>query len=313
MPRPSKVVPGVIWVSLAKPEPAKGSAIRIAFCDFELGLDAPIEPARLLGQGLIAPARSIEAQALAGEGVRPQLGGIAAFRPLPDAGDGLGILARIARQDIEAERGIAHASGDRAHHVAVGGERHHPGIGHEAHARLDADEPLGRGGVLDRAAGFLGKPQHGHAGCHRRRRAGAAGTGRQMRHDGIQGGAGPAVIGMGSAMAQNRDIGLAEHHGARGAHPRDYGRVEGRKEIHPARLAMEQRPSGGGGKPHHVHRILDHHRHAGQRPQGFARGAAPVDGARIREGVRIEEDDRVVARIVGGNPIEAGLGSATPP
>src|SRR5579871_5715933 len=71
---------------------------------------------------------------------------------------------------------------------------------------------------------------------------------------------------------------------------------------------MKQPPSRGGGKTHHVHWVLDHDGYARKRPQGLACGATLVDRAGIGESVGIEEDDRVVARVIAGDPIEAGLG-----
>jgi len=109
-------------------------------------------------------------------------------------------------------------------------------------------------------------------------------------------------------MAEDRHVGLAQDDGAGRAHPRHHGRVGAGHQVHPAGLAVQQRPAGRGREAHHVHRVLDHDRHAGQRTQRFAGGPARVDRAGIGQGIRVEEDDRVVVPVIGGDAVEERLG-----
>ena len=181
-----------------------------------------------------------------------------------------GILDRVAGQHVERERRVAHAAGDRPDHVAVARQRHDAGIRHQREGRLDADERLRRGRVLDRAAGLLGEAEHRHAG-----RDGASRCRRCCRRAGTRGrrrcrSARPNCRWRGAGVAEHRHVGLAQDDGAGRAHPRHHRRVGAGHQVDAAGLAVEQRPARRGGKAHHVHRVLDHDRHAGQRPERLA-------------------------------------------
>jgi hypothetical protein len=96
----------------------------------------------------------------------------------------------------------------------------------------------------------------------------------------------------------------------RGSHACDDGRIGRRHEIDAPRLAVEQRPPRRGREPHHVHGILDDDRHTRKRSQRFAGQAPPVDGSRILDGLFVDEDDRVVARVEGLDLLHAVCGEA---
>ncbi len=226
---------------------------------------------------------------------------------MSDACNRLGIFGREACQRVEAEGCIPHTPGERADDVAQAAQRHHADVGNQPEARLDADQCLGGGGVLDRAAGLLRKAQHRHAGRDGRRAPGAAATGQELAVDGVVGRSGPAVVGVASGVTEDRDVGLAEDDGVGGAHACHNRCVGGRHQVDAARLAGQRRAAARGGEAPHVHRVLDHHRHAGKRAERLSHGTATVDGTRGRQRFRIEEDDRIVVRVVRCDPGKAGL------
>ena len=169
--------------------------------------------------------------------------------------------------------------------------------------------PCAEAGILDGAAGLLRKAQHGQAGADGGRGAGAAAAGQEIGRRGVQRPARPSCHWRGCRwLAEHGHVGLAEDHGIGRPHAGDHGAVCRRHQIDAAGLAVEERPSGGGGKPHHVHRVLDHHGNAGQRPERLTSRAATVDGAGGLQRIGIEKHDGVVGRIVEGDAVEKGLG-----
>ena len=243
--------------------------------------------------------RPEQAEPLALQRCGVEAGGVAALRPLADAGDRLRILGRVAGERIERERGIAHAAGDRPDHVARrAGERHHAGIRHQSEGRLEADAILRRGRVLDRAAGLLGERQHAEAGGYRRRRSGAAAARHAVIERDVDGRAGPAVGRVRAGRRENGDVGLAENDAAGGAHARHDRRVRCRDKIDAASAARQKMPATGRRLARHVHRVLHRDRHTGQRAELFAGGAALVDRAGIVERLGVHGNVGVVGRIV---------------
>ena len=233
---------------------------------------------------------------------------VAALRSMSHASDRLRVFRRVASQHVECQRGVAHAPRDRPHHVAIAGERHHARVGHQREAGLDPDQRLRRGGVLDRPAGLLRQAKHRHAGGDGGRGAGAAATRQELAPGGVVGRPRPAIVGVAAGMAQHGNVGLAQDDRTRRAHPRHNRGVGAGHQIDAAGLAVQQRPAGGGWKTHHVHRVLDHDGHTRERPERFTGGAATVDRPCVGQGVRIEEDDGVVVRVVGGDAVEKRLG-----
>ena len=274
----------------------------------EFLLRTGVEGGRLLRERQVAPAGPVEAEALARQRAGFEAGGIASGWALADPGHGFGVGGGVAGERVEGERGVAHAAGDRPDHVTgAAGQRHHTGIRHEAEARLDADQPLRRGRVLDRAAGLLGQPQHGEARGHRRGGAGAGAAGNAIGRGRVEGGAGPGIVGVAAGMAQHRHVGLAEDDAAGLAHPRRHRRVGRRDQVDAAGLGAEEVPAAGARQAGHVHRVLDDDGHPRERPQLLARRPAGIDGAGIVECLRIHHDERLVARVVGLDPRQEGL------
>lgn len=163
------------------PQVGKGIADQRGATPGELLLREGVERCGLPGERLMAPAGPVESQPPdLQRGVRQQVG-VATLRDGPQAGNGLRVVHREASQHIEHERGVAHATCNRADHFALTRQWHHAGARHQCKGRLDAQQCLRRSRVLDRRpAGFLGEAQHRHrcrdgGGRPRRDPVGAAG------------------------------------------------------------------------------------------------------------------------------------------
>ena len=225
---------------------------------------------------------------------------------MANRGEGFRIFRRETSDGIETEGGIGHVARDRAHHVAVARQRHHARIRHQPDRGFDPDQPLRRGGVLDRAAGLFGQPHHAHMGGNGTGRACARAAGRAVFGHDVQRGAGPAVIGMGAGPAEDRHVGLAQNDGIGRLHSGGHRRIPRGHQIGAAGAGIEQRPARGGGKADHIDRVLDHHRNSGQGTQSLACGAAAVHRTRGFERGIIHENDGIILLVQQLDLLKAG-------
>ena len=125
--------------------------------------------------------------------------------------------------------------------------------------------------VADRGADIGAGVQPGQTRRERRRRSARGATGRAGEIPRIAAGAMDRVEAL-PVRQHERDIGLAEDHGASGAVPLDHGRVRVRDVV------AELRNTPCRGRPCQVEAVLDRHRQAVEGAGGFPRRAAPVRG-----------------------------------
>jgi hypothetical protein len=76
----------------------------------------------------------------------------------------------------------------------------------------------------------------------------------------------------------------------------DDGRVGLGHEVDAAGPGAEEMPARRGRQAGRVHRVLDHHGHAGDRSQCLTGRMPGIDGAGIGQGIRIPDDEGIPGR-----------------
>ena len=196
---------------------------------------------------------------------------------------------------------VEHGARDRA--GLVEGARHgdEAVAGDRAVGRLDADGAGDGGGLADRAARVRADRQRRLVGGDGRRGAAAGAAGDPLEVPRVARVAVRRVLG-GRAHRELVHVGLAEDRQPGGLDPLDERRVVRR---HPA---LEDLRAGRGRLALGHDDVLDGDRHAGQRVQLLARGAAGVDVGRGGERlVGVDVQERVHGAVDGGDAVQVGL------
>ncbi len=181
---------------------------------------------------------------------------VEAGREVGHRAQGRGRIARVvARQQLQHQRRVAHAAGERPDVVLRPGERQGAILRDPAEGRLDADDAAAGGRLPDRGAGIAAERGVGHAGRDRRRGA-AARAARMMA-------LAPRVVDRpvvdvraGGAVGQLVQVGLAEDHRAGALEALDRGGIVVRDPV------GEQRRAEGGEDAPGGEQVLDRDRDA---------------------------------------------------
>ncbi len=214
------------------------------------------------------------------------------YRARQRYGDGMRIGRMRPGERIERERGIADGARDQTQMDEVVERVRHLVVRDHAERRLEADEAAARGGQTRRRAGVRRERDALQPRRHRCGRAAARSTGGMCEAPRVARRAGHRRIGE-QLVGELRRGGLADDHRARGLESRHGHGVRIRDVVrHGARAPH-------GAEARSVDDVLHRHRHAGERPDRFARGDAAIDVAR-----------RLARRVVrdGGVGVECRLG-----
>ncbi len=218
---------------------------------------------------------------------RALAGGLGERRPL--LVDGRGVARVVPADDVVQHRGVEHRAGDRAGLVEAVGQRDEAVAGDPAVRRLDADRAGDGAGLADRAAGVGADGQRGLERRDRGRRAAAGAAGDPVEVPRVARRAVRRVLG-GGAHGELVHVGLAEDREAGGLEARDDRGVVRRDPALEDPRAARGRQAGGG------QHVLDGDRHAVERAQHLAPGAAGVGlgglgqrplGVDVEEGVHV--------------------------
>ena len=198
-------------------------------------------------------------------------------------------LGIVGDDDVEQFQHVGHAA--RMRHDHVHGRHQRPVAAHrnDAAARRIGAQPVIGGGRAAARPGFLAEPEGGEAGGGRRARA-VGGTGAEGRRQVIAviGGFGASVeTALHAAIGHGRHVGQPDQYRAAGAQALYGEGILAGDEIGKGRRARGDR------QPACLVAVLGGVGNAVERPAQPALGAAPVGGARLLDGLRIEDHDGV--------------------
>ena len=164
---------------------------------------------------------------------------------------------------IEGQRGVAHRPGERPHDVPVGRvDGYHTLQGHQPEGGLEADQRLGRGRVLDRAAGFRAEAQHREAGVDGGRGPSARSARDAVGRIGVQRLARHGAAGTGPVAGEVGHVRLAQDDRTGSLQPLHRGRIVPGHHVDAPGRGAEAVEARSGHQPRVVQIVLDHDRDA---------------------------------------------------
>ena len=221
-----------------------------------------------------------------------------ARRHVPHAAGGEGVLAVVARHDVQQRRHVRH----RARHGAQGSRLLGPpgvdaGAAHQAGGGAHAGDAVPGGRPAYGGQPFLPDADGAEVGGNRR-----AGAARRAAHGalhvvGVPGGAEQRAVGV--AGAQFAQGGLGQHDGAR------FLELLHHPAVPVGVVVLEQHRTQGGGGALDVRLVLDDHRDAVERPGLPGLLVRRVHAVRLLQRRRIHRDDGVDPGTAPVKPLDA--------